>query len=247
MNSRIKLFRSSCFTLIELLIVIAIILILAAFLLPAVDAARKKAAEVHCISNLRQIAVAEISYSNDYAAFSAHHNAYILWPALIRQYAKSEATFYCPLAPETAKWVPTFGSGLPAQYGYKADEVRLTPSSTFSIGMNDWGIKDFSNLGLGGHYNSSTNGSNPKSRLEVPARWIMFGDSYVDNFWDTAIDPYTDSYREHPSDRHRGGAQIAFADGHVQWYHYRDLVYPLAGTGNYAIWNIDNESHDELF
>lgn len=53
------------FTLIELLVVIAIIAILAAMLLPALSSAKERAHRTHCISNLRQVGLAGLSYFND--------------------------------------------------------------------------------------------------------------------------------------------------------------------------------------
>lgn len=54
------------FTLIELLIVIAIIAILAGMLLPALNAVRAKAFQTSCLGNMRQVSMTMIMYAGDF-------------------------------------------------------------------------------------------------------------------------------------------------------------------------------------
>ncbi|MDA3960957.1 MAG: prepilin-type N-terminal cleavage/methylation domain-containing protein [Planctomycetota bacterium] len=61
--------RRTGFTLIELLVVVCIIAILAALLLPAIAMVRAKAQKIKCTSNLRQVIIATMGYTDDWNGF----------------------------------------------------------------------------------------------------------------------------------------------------------------------------------
>lgn len=138
------------FTLIELLVVIAIIAILAAILFPVFARAREKARAAACQSNLKQIGLGMLQYSQDYdesyvASYyggTAGNNTNTdgvntwKWMDAIYPYIKSEQVFNCPSAfrngSATGNIPYTYNTSGPsgAAYGSYAINVIYRPDLT---------------------------------------------------------------------------------------------------------------------
>src|SRR5690242_16371830 len=98
------------FTLIELLVVIAIIAILAAILFPVFARARENARRASCQSNLKQIGLGIMQYTQDYdehymgssrscngtADCGTTSTTTSLWMYDLQPYIKSVQVFVCP-------------------------------------------------------------------------------------------------------------------------------------------------------
>src|SRR3954466_7638467 len=100
LTTRIKS-RNRAFTLIELLIVIAIIGLLAAILFPVFTRARENARRSSCQSNLKQILLGIHQYTQDYdelypPRLSIIEGKKVGFPQLYQPYLKSNQLFQCP-------------------------------------------------------------------------------------------------------------------------------------------------------
>jgi len=141
--------RMRGFTLIELLVVISIIALLIAILLPALASARESARATGCLSNLRQMGLANIMYCEesklrfqparttitagyDPSVIGSYHFADWMTP-LIRTYLNNNiAVFECAsqVQPRTAGWQQPVGyAARPMMPGY-AQTYEIFPGST---------------------------------------------------------------------------------------------------------------------
>jgi len=90
------------FTLIELLVVIAIIAMLAGLLLPVLGRAKESARNVSCMNNLRQIAIASVTYSLDERGHLPWFRTWLyskpgdLTTGRLYPYLKSKPVYLCP-------------------------------------------------------------------------------------------------------------------------------------------------------
>ena len=98
------------FTLIELLIVISIIAIITSLLLPALNSARQKSLSASCISNQKQIGIANASYANDFnnyarpigGGYDSKTEPTLAQICTEQKYISDRKVFLCPAGPELA-------------------------------------------------------------------------------------------------------------------------------------------------
>jgi len=197
------LHRRSGFTLVELLVVIAVLAVLAALLFPVLQSARHKAWEATCASNLRQLGVAVEMYAQDHderfpPSYVLGASPYASWREAVQPYAVSRDLLGCPA------W---------EHRGAKAGE--LPPELQATYAMNAW-LSPPDLTAAGG----AAGGPVGLGSVEQPAGTVMLCDAGYSNVpvaldWDHYL---TLGMQEQvlPTERHHDAANFCFVDGHVK-------------------------------
>lgn len=221
--SELELSSHNAFTLIELLVVIAVISIIAAILFPVFAGVREKARQTACLSNEKQIGLAEMQYvqDNDETFWNQPNNTDTgpFYSDLLMPYIKSAGAFSCPdnVHNTTAAntWDENFHTRTtyPVAYGFADPGLHS---------REDADGKDLSPYTL--------------AQMQSPAKLVLLSDAVM--YWNQTIcepdpdkapglgshyfvqgDPHSPFsfiyYIGQPL--HQGGMNFVFADGHAHW------------------------------
>lgn len=242
--------RKKAFTLIELLVVIAIIAILAAILFPVFARARENARRAACLSNLKQIGLATMMYTQDYDESYPYALTLIptdantpggiwfagiwAWQQVLYPYDKSMQVTVCPSGVATNPYQFNYGANLLLiQYGHspipppapKKLSTVQAPASTYM----------FTDAGV---YGMSPSGQVVAATVANNQYFPGTGDAGTTNC--TQTDSFMSS--DCQSGRHFGGVNVTFADGHVKWLKTSTVVAEAKKTAPslYGAWNPAN-------
>ena len=243
------------FSLIELLVCIALIATLASLIFVALRWSGAKADRVHCASNLRQHGVALALFLSERGFYPVYMNpgeifteqGASLGEALSRGLGplpsdsrSASSVYFCPAFIKQLKADPRLGQ-LAAVYGYNVE------------GLNGGGTN--LPLGLGLEFDATLGGFRPvkEARILAPSRMLAMGDGVLG--WNqTYQDSFSLARRVSAQDhlgstervrrRHQGELNVLFCDGHVTKKTLQFLFSDTSLTG-LSSWNRDNQAHGE--
>ena len=236
--------RLTGFTLVELLVVLAIIAILASLLLPAVGKARAKAQGIFCLNNTKQLALAWVLYADDHNGRLAYNLGGSSDPRKVAPH--SNLNWVNDIMTWTLDSDNTNTTGITegslGVYVNRCLGVYICPADhVLSADQRGAGwsgrVRSYSmNAMVGDAGEVSKSGSNVNNpdyvqffslaQIPAPAHIFVFLDEHPDSINDGYFlnqADYTDSsgqqktyWLDLPASYHNGAASFSFADGHSE-------------------------------
>jgi prepilin-type N-terminal cleavage/methylation domain-containing protein/prepilin-type processing-associated H-X9-DG protein len=223
--------RASGFTLIELLVVIAIIAILASILFPVFARARENARRSSCQSNLKQIGLGIMQYTQDYdekypmGLYNGAPNPTQGTPGM------PGSTFVTASDYSTSG---NFISWMDIIYPYvKSTQIFVCPSATHSPTTAKYG---YNNL-ISGQFVPPTREPRALASVSRPSEIVLLMDynheySTFANRIDYTVMIDTVSYYGTTAQPHLSGTNFAYCDGHVKWQNSTNATIRTDATWN---------------
>jgi len=228
----------TAFTLVELLVTIAILAALAAILLPVFNGVRERARTTTCLSNGKQIGLAMLMYAQDYDDYwvpvGGENRNTVLdgvksdgtpfngWSLLLLPYTKNRDVFRCPSLPDTFEAV-----GYCAGKGYDGKPITNCYSYNYFLGSDDsYPFEDYYQSDEGG---VRWNTPRSEDEIELPANVVAlqhssslqpFGRDWGCVYVTIETPDFANVLRMRVV--HQGGDNLTFADGHSRWFHVED-------------------------
>jgi prepilin-type N-terminal cleavage/methylation domain-containing protein/prepilin-type processing-associated H-X9-DG protein len=201
------------FTLMELVVVMAIIAILASLLVPALGTARERARSSDCLGNQRQILVAFALWSNDNDGWVPH----ITWQTAMSGYGikwdsasgpSAGGVLHCPSDTNRAFWAAPSNRltlGNPIYSGYAINRALVWP--LISPGGRgempfDWGPSNI-------YWN--VRGNTKPANVSTPSKWVYIMDAHMYYMANPDAPQFYNNFWHNNGDT----ANIGWMDGHV--------------------------------
>jgi prepilin-type N-terminal cleavage/methylation domain-containing protein/prepilin-type processing-associated H-X9-DG protein len=211
------------FTLVELLVVIAVIAILASLLLPALSKGRARAQTIDCIDHLRQLQLCFHMYAHDNDSVMPPNNFvyYVTVGSTNHSVGEDEMSWCRTLTTEDTNPINEQTSILfdynrnPAIYHCAADQSTVNGRPDL-LRNRSFNMSNSINMHIADHYRKDT-------EVPSPSTLFVFIDTDADEISDPTfgVFPATDYFRDYwldiPADRHNTrGCNVTFVDGHVE-------------------------------